>query len=142
MVNTRFRTKLQKYGIFNEVINFSIISGLYNLLVKISTTDLEDNHDSGGAGWNTDWIDIIFDKYPDWDDEGIAPKEIYILYHILLEILVKKNNHDIKEYRDFCIKKAIKFTIRDKPLFLKKDIKNPIDFYQQFTQYEFSCIGV
>ena len=135
MVNTRFRNKLQKYGISHEVIDFSIKFNLYNLLVKISK-NLQDYHK------NDDWIDIIFDKYPDWDDKGIAPKEIYILYNILREILVKKNNDDIKKYRDFCINKAIKFTIRDESLYFNKDIENPINFYKQFTQQELSAIGV
>ena len=135
MVNTRIRNKLQKYGISNEVIDFSIKFNLYSILVKISKK-LEDNKES------EDWINIIFEKYPDLDDAGIAPKEIYMLYNILREILLKKNNDQIKKYRDFCINKAIKFTISDEPLYLNKDIENPIDFYKQFTQQEFSAIGV
>ena len=135
MITTRLKSKLQKYGLSIEIIDYSIKFNLYYILEKISKK-FEDHYNK------TDWIDIIFEKYPDWDDKGIAPKENYVLYHILNEIFLKKNNDEIKKYRSFCINKAIRFNIRKETINFNKDINNTIDFYKQFTQDELSSIGI
>ena len=54
----------------------------------------------GGYGW----IDVLFND-PDWDFEGLAPKETYVLYHTVYELLLG-SSAEVEHHRWFCVRKA------------------------------------
>ncbi len=82
-----------------------------------------------------EWIDVLFENYPYWDDEGVAPKCLYVLLNSFHER--RYNNHQqIQEYRTQVIEKVEKFSgIR------RVNRESAEEFYQQFTRKELICVG-
>ena len=84
------------------------------------------------------WVDILYKDYEWWDDEGVAPKQLYVLDKSLNEL------EKVSEYREWCFNKGKRYSERQSVYndHVKFDLTmNPIDFYSQFTQQELAAIG-
>lgn len=76
-----------------------------------------------------DWIDSLFANYPNWDDAGVAPKELYIILHA-----VQIAQHG-REHIEFIRTKLRRFVDLPYPT-------NVVKWLGQISQKQFVHIGV
>ena len=81
------------------------------------------------------WINILFEDFPGWDDEGTAPLCVYILHNILLE--KNKSEEWIQNRRAYVMEKVFYYHHQRG---INKE--TAVEFYQQFPVNELRTVGI
>ena len=86
-----------------------------------------DSYEEGGD----EWVDVLFENYPYFDDEQVAPKSLYVLLNSLQEMRSIRGEH-----RTWVLEK-----IKQKFGIIGRNIAPTEEFYEQFTKEELICVG-
>nr|QBK92636.1 MAG: uncharacterized protein LCPAC401_02740 [Pithovirus LCPAC401] len=87
-----------------------------------------DSYENGG----NEWVDILFEDYPYYDDDDVAPKRIYVLLNSLQEMRGNRQKH-----RLWVLEK-----IEHKFGIIGENRASAEEFYEQFTREELIDVGI